>query len=91
MTNKIDTDTALKWSKSFTLDLSDWFCLPISFLLDEEKKMALFYSKSRELTVYTIGEDDDCYKLICCEVDSKYTPSSPYILNYVPSLVQIHQ
>ncbi|CAN7046915.1 unnamed protein product [Brassica oleracea var. botrytis] len=51
VTNKIDTDTALKWSKSFTLDLSDWFCLPISFLLDEEKKMALFYIKRETLHV----------------------------------------
>ncbi|KAF2605445.1 hypothetical protein F2Q70_00025592 [Brassica cretica] len=40
----IDTDTkaALRWRKSFTVDEPDYVPLPMSFLLDEEKEVALF-------------------------------------------------
>lgn len=45
VTNKIDTDTeaALKWSKSLTLDhIINCVPIPISFVLDEEKQMVMF-------------------------------------------------
>lgn len=40
----IDTDTkaALRWRKSFTVDEPDYVPLPMSFLLDEDKEVALF-------------------------------------------------
>ncbi|CAG7902426.1 unnamed protein product [Brassica rapa] len=43
VTDKIDIDTeaALRWRKSFTVDEPDYVPLPMSFLLDEEKEVAL--------------------------------------------------
>ncbi|KAF2568511.1 hypothetical protein F2Q68_00025004 [Brassica cretica] len=47
----IDTDTkaALRWRKSFTVDEPDYVPLPMSFLLDEEKEVALFCACSEAL------------------------------------------
>ncbi|XP_019098413.1 PREDICTED: F-box protein At3g22700-like, partial [Camelina sativa] len=44
MTNKFDTEVALQWTNSFTLDIPDLYKVPppfSSFVLDEEKKVAL--------------------------------------------------
>lgn len=90
VTDKIDIDTeaALRWRKSFTVDEPDYVPLPMSFLLDEEKEVALrcACSEVSEFMVYTLGENGNCYGLISYEEESTNTP---FIFKYVPSLVQI--
>ena len=90
VTDKIDIDTeaALRWRKSFTVDEPDYVPLPMSFLLDEEKEVALCCACSEvsEFMVYTLGENGNCYGLISYEEESTNTP---FIFKYVPSLVQI--
>ncbi|CAN6835188.1 unnamed protein product [Brassica oleracea var. botrytis] len=50
----IDTDTkaALRWRKSFTVDEPDYVPLPMSFLLDEDKEVALFCACSEVSYIY---------------------------------------
>ncbi|CAA7018999.1 unnamed protein product [Microthlaspi erraticum] len=105
VTNQIDTDAAFSWSKSFALDLVDipdcgWDGVTFKYLfwivlVDEEKKVALYVnawqvkSHNSVYKVYVTGEDDDYY------TETAYLESSddclPFIIDYVPSLVQIRQ
>ncbi|CAL9221917.1 unnamed protein product [Arabidopsis halleri] len=99
VTNKVDTDieAVLKWSKSFTVDIpipSDYGPFSMSYLIDEEKKVAVCYDEKFGETskkVYIIGEDNAYYTEIPSFEDStnKLEWFCPTILNYVPSLAQI--
>ncbi|EFH59616.1 hypothetical protein ARALYDRAFT_898704 [Arabidopsis lyrata subsp. lyrata] len=104
VTNKVDSEAALLWSKSFTVDLPIGLSFPevfASLLIDEEKKVALCCNlalKTGRNLVYTIGEDSEYYSEIPY-VESTNEPWwiaaedkpcwLPFIFSYVPSLVQI--
>lgn len=95
VTNKIDTEASLLWSKSFTVDSQihdDRFPISVSFLIDEEKKLALCCTASyldKGSVVCIIGEDDGYYKHIPYVESTKILWWWPFIFNYIPSLVQI--
>ncbi|CAH8261455.1 unnamed protein product [Arabidopsis lyrata] len=94
VTNKIDIESELLWSKSFVVDSRVGNCFNIftSLLIDEEKKVSLCCSLGEKL-VYTIGEDDGYYTEIPYISNSRWWSYSikwrPLIFNYVPSLFQI--
>ncbi|ESQ47613.1 hypothetical protein EUTSA_v10022250mg [Eutrema salsugineum] len=101
VTKKIDTEAEFSWSKSFAVDLRNTprnvlsSVFMISFLIDEEKKVALCCSSSfaiRRTVVFTLGEDDE-YAKVLYEKEIRFLPSGlywrPFIFNYVPNLVQI--
>ncbi|ESQ47467.1 hypothetical protein EUTSA_v10022006mg [Eutrema salsugineum] len=93
--NKFDNEAAaLSWSICFADDLELIelrYPLFMTFLLDEEKKVAMCCRQScwgSRNMVYIIGEDDEYYTEIPL---GRSTNKSwmPFIFNYVPSLVQI--
>ncbi|CAA7018996.1 unnamed protein product [Microthlaspi erraticum] len=94
VTNKIDTEADLSWSKYFAVDDLDGYMdnchyASTSLIIDEEKKVALccnsVYDRGKRVVVYTIGENDKYYTEI--PYDRRWGWS--FIFNYVPSLVQI--
>ncbi|ESQ47466.1 hypothetical protein EUTSA_v10021918mg [Eutrema salsugineum] len=90
--NKFDTEEPLLWRRCFTVDFQH-FPLFMTFLLDEEKKVAACCRQScwyRRNMVYIIGEDDECYTEIPLG-RSTNKAWMPFIFDYVPSLVQIQQ
>ncbi|CAL9221916.1 unnamed protein product [Arabidopsis halleri] len=101
ITNNIDTDaTILLWSKSFAVNLDtprNYSRVFSSLLIDEEKKVALCCNisdddETSKYMVLTIGEDNGYYKEIPYVESTNKTSlknRSPFIFNYVPSLVQI--
>ncbi|CAN6989257.1 unnamed protein product [Brassica oleracea var. botrytis] len=101
VSNKVDEEgKELSWRKDFVLEVDfDKFQLPCevnvaSFLLNEEKKVAVFCeikeTKGEEKTrIYIVGEG--MYKQVCKEGSVNVTRLSyPLLLTYVPSLVCIH-
>ncbi|XP_048594894.1 F-box/kelch-repeat protein At3g17530-like [Brassica napus] len=101
VSNKVDEEgKELSWRKDFVLEVDfDKFQLPCevnvaSFLLNEEKKVAVFCetkaTKGEEQTrIYIAGEG--MYKQVCKEGSVNVTRLSyPLLLTYVPSLVCIH-
>ncbi|KAL1192314.1 putative F-box/kelch-repeat protein [Cardamine amara subsp. amara] len=97
VTNKFDTEVALQWTKSFTMDIPIHGKFPpgfVSFVMDEEKKVALCCTRSREDMVYIIGDDHGPITFPCPEYPNEPDVGSfnkPFVFNYVPSLVQVQQ
>ncbi|KAH0853946.1 hypothetical protein HID58_092748, partial [Brassica napus] len=99
VSNKVDEEgKELSWRKDFVLEVDfDKFQLPCevnvaSFLLNEEKKVAVFCetkaTKGEEQTrIYIAGEG--MYKQVCKEGSVNVTRLSyPLLLTYVPSLIR---
>ncbi|CAA7045687.1 unnamed protein product [Microthlaspi erraticum] len=92
VTNKIDTEAAL-WSISFTVDITihiNSFQFPTSFLIDEEKKVAVCFNLHTTLPLkFTIEK----YYTEAPFVETSQVSWTwrPFIFNYVPSLTQIQQ
>ncbi|XP_020886707.1 putative F-box/kelch-repeat protein At3g22730 [Arabidopsis lyrata subsp. lyrata] len=99
ITNEIDNDIkgVLQWSKSFTVDIPFGgynYLFFLSFLNDEEKKVALCCDRSCQIgknKVYIIGEGDENYTEIVYAESTNKLWWHPFIFSYVPSLVQIQQ
>ncbi|KAG7578783.1 F-box domain [Arabidopsis thaliana x Arabidopsis arenosa] len=97
MTNIIDNEAALSWKKSFSIEFKilstcHYFSFCNSFLIHKEKKVVVCTSTTivrDKNMVSIIGEDNAYYTEI--PVESTNCSCSPYIFNYVPSLVQIQQ
>ncbi|XP_010465549.1 PREDICTED: F-box protein ETP1-like [Camelina sativa] len=104
VTSKIDETTKVKavsWSKVFAFDLSPDLQITswVSFLLDEDKKVAVCCEswvrddKKAIDNIYFLGEDNKVsefgFNLMDYPNDKGHWPNCPAILNYVPSLVQI--
>ena len=103
VTNKVDEEgKVLSWRKDFVLTVDfDKFQLPCvvnvaSFLLDEEKKVAMCCDvcdeemKGEEKNrIYIVGED--MYKQVYNDdIVNASLLNCPLVLTYVPSLVHIH-
>ncbi|CAA7015392.1 unnamed protein product [Microthlaspi erraticum] len=95
VTDRIDAEAALSWSKAFKVDLDhtlrNSFPIIKKFLYDEEKKMALCCDLSyatNKKKLYVVREDDEHYSEIPYV---EYTSETlwPYILHYVLSLVNL--
>ena len=90
-------EDVLMWSKSFTVDIpirGDYCPYLTSYLVDEEKKVAVCYNENFEKSnkkVYIIGEDNGYYTEIPLVESSYQVWGYPIIFNYVPSLVQIEE
>lgn len=103
VSNKVEEEgKVLSWRKDFVLTVDfDKFQLPCvvnvaSFLLDEEKKVAVCCDvcdeemKGEEKNrIYIVGED--MYKQVYDDdIVNAYLLNCPLVLTYVPSLVHIH-
>ncbi|KAL0680395.1 hypothetical protein Bca4012_008377 [Brassica carinata] len=103
VSNRVDEEgKVLSWRKDFVLTVDfDKFQLPCvvnvaSFLLDEEKKVAVCCDvcdeemKGEEKNrIYIVGED--MYKQVYeDDIVNAYLLNCPLVLTYVPSLVHIH-
>ncbi|CAH8261948.1 unnamed protein product [Arabidopsis lyrata] len=95
--NRIDSEAALSWKKSFSIEfkilsICHYFPFCNSFMIDKEKKVVVCTATTLvrdKNMVSIIGEDNAYYTEI--PVESTNCSCSPYIFNYVPSLVQIQQ
>lgn len=100
MSNKVEEEgKVLSWRKDFVLTVDfDKFQLPCvvnvaSFLLDEEKKVAVCCDEEmkgeEKNRIYIVGED--MYKQVYDDdIVNAYLLNCPLVLTYVPSLVHIH-
>ncbi|XP_013630378.1 PREDICTED: putative F-box/kelch-repeat protein At3g17540 [Brassica oleracea var. oleracea] len=100
VSNKVEEEgKVLSWRKDFVLTVDfDKFQLPCvvnvaSFLLDEEKKVAVCCDEEmkgeEKNRIYIVGED--MYKQVYDDdIVNAYLLNCPLVLTYVPSLVHIH-
>ncbi|XP_023638935.1 putative F-box protein At3g49980 [Capsella rubella] len=97
-TNKIDDETKdMSWSKLLEVEVAttgheSW--LGISFLVHEKKNVVLFCEKrffnNKAIKPVSIVEEDDTVKNVDFRVRTR-TSCRPYLVDYVPSLIQIEQ
>lgn len=100
LTNKIDKPNEVSWRKLFKVGVDDnktyMFAFSMSFMVDEEKKVALccdtYMGEDDKTTdVFIIGEDT--FREVDLLEESAYQPTymekEPFLFSYVPSLVQI--
>ncbi|KFK39084.1 hypothetical protein AALP_AA3G198900 [Arabis alpina] len=103
VTNKIVDTKDLSWSTFFVVDLDEfkipWVMNVMSFLLDEENKVAVCCDTSTECgdhtnradmertRIYIVGED--IYKQVYTETSKGLLSDWPLLVSYVPSLVPI--
>ncbi|KAL1204161.1 F-box/LRR-repeat/kelch-repeat protein [Cardamine amara subsp. amara] len=93
VSNKID-DTKISWSISFTFDLCSQFdhhlYTPVSFLIDEEKKVVVTCGRSVEKNknMIHIVTEHGCRKFDYDTNQSNHC--CPFLFSYVPSLVSLN-
>ncbi|KAL1203485.1 F-box/LRR-repeat/kelch-repeat protein [Cardamine amara subsp. amara] len=93
VSNKID-DTKISWSISFTFDLCGQFDhhlhSPVSFLIDEEKKVVVTCGRSVEKNknMIHIVTEHGCRKFDYDTDQSNHC--CPFLFSYVPSLVSLN-
>ncbi|EOA32621.1 hypothetical protein CARUB_v10015916mg [Capsella rubella] len=96
MSNNIDdTQATLSWRKSFSVELKlpTNFCFylicPLSFLIDEEKKVVVCFKRKDFNSHMVIMGEDGAYYTEHSLVSSETWTEHPCIFNYVTSLVRI--
>ncbi|OAP10995.1 hypothetical protein AXX17_AT2G23530 [Arabidopsis thaliana] len=94
MCNKIDTETVLSWSKSFTLEFDSLRDLPVMSILrifiEEDKKVIVVDCDDRwkENMIYIVGKNG--FKKLSYEKDRSNLWRLPFFFSYVPSLVGLY-
>lgn len=95
MSNKIDTETVLSWSKSFTFDfvsLRDLgFVSYVNCFIEEDKRVIVLgcgISKENYKDMIYIVEKHGWRKLDC-DIDQSNL-HRPFFVSYVPSLVGLY-
>ncbi|KAL1203482.1 F-box/LRR-repeat/kelch-repeat protein [Cardamine amara subsp. amara] len=96
LSDKIDdTETVFSWSKSFTLALCSKFdhslYFPMSFLIDEEKKLFVSCGRNGENKknmIHIVAEHGGCTTF---DFDAEQSNHCwPFLFSYVPSLVSLN-